>query len=81
MHTAAEARRRGVARALLDHVVGVARARGFRRLSLETGAGPAFAPARELYARAGFTPCGSFGDYRPSPRSVYMTRRLRGASD
>jgi putative acetyltransferase len=76
MHTAEEARGQGVARALLDHVVGVGRERGYRRLSLETGAGPAFEPARSLYASAGFTPCGVFGDYTPSPRSAYMTLAL-----
>jgi putative acetyltransferase len=76
MHTAEEARGQGIARALVDHVLAVARERGYRRLSLETGSGPAFAPARALYASAGFTPCGAFGDYRPSPNSSYMTLAL-----
>jgi len=55
MHTAHAARGRGIGRAMVDHLVGVARERGFRRVSLETGAGPAFAPARSLYASAEFT--------------------------
>jgi putative acetyltransferase len=76
MHTAEEARGRGVGRALVDHIVDVARERGYRRISLETGAGPAFDPARRLYASASFTPCEAFADYVPSPRSVYMTRSL-----
>jgi putative acetyltransferase len=76
MHTADEARGRGIARALVEHIIGVARERGYRRLSLETGAGPAFAPARALYASASFTPCEAFGDYTPSPRSAYMTLEL-----
>jgi putative acetyltransferase len=78
MHTAEAARGRGIGRALLDHLVGEARARGCRRVSLETGAGPAFAPARSLYARAGFSPCGAFGGYRPSPNSAYMTLLVDG---
>jgi putative acetyltransferase len=78
MHTAEEARGRGVARALVDHLIAVARERGYRRLSLETGAGPAFEPARRLYASADFQPCGVFGDYRPSPNSAYMTLSLDG---
>jgi putative acetyltransferase len=61
MHTAITARRRGVARALLDHLLAVATARGIRRVSLETGAGEAFEPARALYASAGFVPCGPSG--------------------
>jgi len=76
MHTAQEARGRGVGRALVDHLIGVARERGYRRVSLETGSGPAFEPARRLYASAGFEPCGAFGDYRPSPNSAYMTLEL-----
>jgi putative acetyltransferase len=77
MHTAEAARGRGVGRALVDHLIAVARERGYRRLSLETGAGPAFAPARRLYASVGFAPSGPFGDYRPSPNSAYMTLVLR----
>ena len=61
MHTVEEARGRGVGRALVDHLIGVARERGYRRVSLETGRRPAFAPARRLYASAGFEPCEAFG--------------------
>lgn len=74
MHTAAAARGRGIGGALVDHLVGVARARGIARVSIETGCQPAFAPARSLYASAGFEPCEAFGDYEPSPNSVFMTR-------
>jgi putative acetyltransferase len=63
MHTAAEARGRGVGRALLSHLLGTARARGYRRVSLETGTTPGFAAARALYESAGFTPAGPFGGY------------------
>jgi putative acetyltransferase len=76
MHTARAARRRGVGRALVEHLLGVAAARGISRVSLETGAMDAFAPARSLYAAAGFSPCEAFGEYRPSPNSSYMTRLL-----
>jgi putative acetyltransferase len=78
MHTAEAARGRGIGRALVEHLVAVARDRGCRRVSLETGAGPAFAPARGLYANAGFEPSGPFGDYRPIPNSAYMTLTLDG---
>jgi putative acetyltransferase len=76
MHTAAAARRQGVAHALLDHLLETAAARGFRRVSLETGAGDAFAPARALYVRAGFVACEPFGSYEPSRNSAFMTRSL-----
>ena len=76
MHTSTAERGRGVGRAMVDHLVGVARQRGYRRVSLETGTMAAFAPARSLYARVGFMPCGPFGDYRPSPNSAFMTLPL-----
>jgi putative acetyltransferase len=76
MHTAEAARGRGIGRALVDHLVAVARERGFRRVSIETGSGPAFAPARRLYAGARFTPCGPFADYPDSPNSAHMTLYL-----
>ena len=76
MHTTQAARRRGVGRAIVDHLLGVAAARGVRRVSLETGTMDAFAPARSLYADAGFAPCGPFGDYNESPSSAFMTMEL-----
>ncbi len=76
MHTAEEARRRGVGRAIVDHLLAVAAERGASRVSLETGAMDAFEPARSLYASAGFVPCGPFGDYAESANSAFMTRPL-----
>ncbi|MFN3233120.1 MAG: GNAT family N-acetyltransferase [Alphaproteobacteria bacterium] len=76
MHTAEEARRQGVGSAILDHIIGIARQRGYIRLSLETGTQEAFAPARALYRRHGFEDCGPFGDYHADPNSAYMTRIL-----
>jgi putative acetyltransferase len=79
MHTAQPARGCGIGRALVDHLVRVARERGQRRVSLETGSTPAFAAARRLYASAGFRPCGPFAGYAPSPNSAYMTLSLDGS--
>jgi putative acetyltransferase len=78
MHTAEAARGRGVGRAMVDHLVGIARSRGCHRVSLETGSMEAFAPARALYASAGFETCEPFAGYRPSPNSVCMTLELNG---
>jgi len=76
MRTATRHLRRGVASALMRHILGEARRRSYRRLSLETGSMAAFAPARELYRRFGFEPCGPFGEYIEDPNSVFMTREL-----
>ena len=80
MRTPAALRRRGAGKAILAHIVAVARSRGYQRLSLETGAHEAFAPAHRLYEAFGFARCGPFGDYRPDPNSVFMTLRLGRAA-
>lgn len=74
MRTPTAQRRRGAGRALLDHIIAEARARGYRRLSLETGAQAGFLPAQRLYEQAGFVRCGPFGSYGDDPNSVFMTR-------
>src|SRR4051812_12661214 len=76
MHTDVSARGRGVGRALLNHLINVGIARGYLRISLETGTGVEFAPARTLYSGAGFVVCAPFGEYPHSPHSVCMTLPL-----
>ena len=76
MRTAYAHRRKGVARAMLTHIIEEARKRSYNRLSLETGSMQAFEPAQELYARFGFTYCRPFADYIEDPNSVFMTRAL-----
>ncbi|MFM6853457.1 MAG: GNAT family N-acetyltransferase [Sphingopyxis sp.] len=76
MHTAAAGRRMGVGQALLDHIITSAQGLGITRLNLETGAMDFFIPARALYAKNGFTTCAPFGDYRPDPNSIFMTRAI-----
>lgn len=76
MRTHADFLRRGVAAAMLDHIIAVARAEGLGRLSLETGSGPAFDAAHSLYIKAGFVYCPPFADYREDPFSRFMTLEL-----
>ena len=76
MRTAAGHQRKGVAATLMRHILQVARERGYRRLSLETGSPDAFLPARAMYERFGFEKCGPFADYVKDPYSVFMTIEL-----
>jgi putative acetyltransferase len=69
-------RRSGVGRAVLEHIIAVARTRSYARLSLETGSMEAFLPARRLYESFGFSYCAPFADYAEDPNSVFMTRTL-----
>jgi putative acetyltransferase len=73
MRTPAALRRTGAGRALLNHIIEIARSRGYRVLYLETGGHPAFLPAQALYRSAGFVPCGPFGSYRENGNSVFMS--------
>lgn len=63
MRTAARHLRRGAGAAMLEHLLALARRRGYRRVVLETGSGPAFEPALALYRKYGFVPGPPFGDY------------------
>lgn len=76
MRTAARHLRRGAAARLLDHLLEVARTRGYSRLCLETGSGPAFEPALALYRKYGFVPGPPFGDYAASEFNQFLYLEL-----
>jgi putative acetyltransferase len=83
MRTPAALRRHGAGRAILNHILEVARERGYKRLSLETGTADSFAAAHRLYESAGFLKCGPFADYKLDQHSVFMMldltkTRIRG---
>jgi putative acetyltransferase len=72
MRTAPDHLRKGVAAALLDHIIAAARSLGYARLSLETGSGEAFEPALALYRRRGFLDGAAFGDYQPTAFNQFL---------
>lgn len=76
MRTAPDQLRRGVGGAMLAHLIAVARARGYVRLSLETGTAAMFGPANAMYEAAGFMDCAAFGGYPASPHNRFMTLSL-----
>jgi putative acetyltransferase len=76
MRTARSQLRKGVARAMLRHILSVAQARGFQRISLETGTPAPFVAAQKLYASEGFVACGPFANYVLDPYSLFMTKAL-----
>ena len=78
MRTPERLRGQGVGRALLNHVLQVARERRYRQLFLETGNHPAFLPAQTLYRSVGFRECGPFGAYMENAFSVFMSLSLDG---
>lgn len=77
MRTDPQRLRRGAAAALLSHILNLARERGYKRVSLETGSGPTFEASLALYRQFGFTPCEPFGDYPGNdPFSRFLSRVL-----
>jgi putative acetyltransferase len=76
MRAAPEWRGKGVGEAMLRHLLAVARARGFARVSLETGRTEAFAPAVALYRKHGFVECEAFADYVVDDFSQCLTLAL-----
>lgn len=65
-----------IGEAMLLHLLSVARQRGYRRVSLETGRGPAFEPALGLYRKHGFVNCEAFADYVQDDFSQCLTLKL-----
>jgi putative acetyltransferase len=76
MRTPAALRRTGAGRALLNHVIDIARARNYGVLYLETGGQAEFIPAQTLYRSAGFSVCGPFDGYVDNGNSVFMSLTL-----
>lgn len=76
MRTVTQYLGQGVASAILAHIIENARALSLHRLYLETGTAAAFAPAKRLYERFGFTYTTPFADYLADPYSVFMTKSL-----
>lgn len=77
MRTAAAHLRRGAAAFLVEYLMTIALTRGYHRLSLETGSGPAFEPALALYRRYGFEYGEAFGGYKASAFNQFMHLQLR----
>ena len=76
MRTAEKHVRKGVARAILQHLINEAKTRDYKKVSLETGSMDAFLPARRLYETFGFTYCEPFDQYTDDPNSTFMTLNL-----
>ncbi|MCF8503381.1 MAG: GNAT family N-acetyltransferase [Caulobacter sp.] len=72
MRTHPDHLRKGIAAALLAHILDEAATRGYRRVSLETGVGASFNAALALYRKRGFTNGEAFGDYDASPYNQFL---------
>ena len=61
---------------IIYHLIGEAKKLDIKRLSIETGAGKFFEPARKLFDKCGFKPCSPFAHYEEDVNSLYLTKHL-----
>ena len=66
-------RKQGQGKNVINHLINEAKKLKIKRLSIETGAGDFFLPARKLFEKTGFTVCGPFAHYKKDVNSVYLT--------
>ncbi|HHL43196.1 MAG TPA: GNAT family N-acetyltransferase [Hellea balneolensis] len=76
MRTDTNYQKRGIGSFILNHIIHEAKARGYGKLELETGANEAFLPARRLYKKHGFNTCSPIKGYSDHPFSVFMRLSL-----
>ena len=61
---------------IIEHIIDEAKKLNIKRISLETGAGSFFAPARKLFKKCDFKPCGAFAHYKEDENSLYLTKLI-----
>ena len=69
-------RRSGIGEKIIEHLIEEAKKLEISKLSIETGAGDFFKPARKLFKKCGFQPCEPFAHYKKDINSLYFTKFL-----
>ncbi len=69
-------RNKGYGVNVINHLINEAKKLNIKKLSIETGAGNFFSPARKLFEKCGFTPCRPFAHYKDDANSVYLNKKI-----
>ena len=69
-------RNKGFGEKIINHLIEEAKKLGIKKLSIETGSGKFFEPARKLFVNFGFQPCLPFAHYKEDPNSCFYTKDL-----
>ena len=69
-------RNKGYGIKIIDHLIYEAKKLNIKRISLETGAGNFFDPARRLFKKCNFEPCQPFAHYKEDINSLYLTKLI-----
>ena len=76
IRVADEFKKKGIGERIINHLIGEAKKLKISKLSIETGAGDFFLPARNLFSKFGFKSCPPFAHYKEDPNSCYYTLNL-----
>ena len=61
---------------VIKHLIEEAKKLNIKRISIETGAGKFFEPARKLFQKCNFKPCEPFAHYKEDINSLYLTKLI-----
>ena len=70
-------RGKGLGINIINHLISEAKKLNIKKLSIETGSGNFFSPARKLFMKCGFTPCEPFAHYKKDINSCYYSLDLK----
>ena len=70
-------RNKGIGIKVIEHLIHEAKKLNIKRLSIETGAGKFFEPARKLFKKCNFEPCKPFAHYKEDVNSIYLTKQIK----
>ena len=76
IRVADEFKKTGIGERIINHLIEEAKKLKISKLSIETGAGDFFLPARNLFSKFGFKSCPPFAHYKDDPNSCYYTLDL-----
>ena len=76
IRVADEFKKKGIGERIINHLIEEAKKLKISKLSIETGAGDFFLPARNLFSKFGFKTCPPFAHYKDDPNSCYYTLNL-----
>tara|TARA_B100000900_G_scaffold203700_1_gene172745 strand:+ start:411 stop:884 length:474 start_codon:yes stop_codon:yes gene_type:complete len=74
-------RKKGHGIRLINHLIEEAKKLKIKKISIETGAGKFFEPARKLFNLGGFKPCKPFAHYKEDINSIYLSKIINNTSD
>ena len=66
-------RKKGNGIKVINHLIDEAKKLNIKKISLETGTGNFFGPARKLFHKCGFKPCEPFAQYKKDLDACYMS--------